>query len=140
MNTLSYYAKCITAAIVTGYGTYQVAMADGVITQGEWVQIVLAVLASLSVVWGVPNTTTKVPLVAPQGPVLPVVAADTVVVSLVPSVPATTPLVTPVTTSEVVTAPFVARLPHLDPVAAPLLNAPPVPVPVDLSASVQAGS
>jgi hypothetical protein len=109
MNTLSYYAKCITAAIVTGYGTYQVAMADGVITQAEWVQIVLAILASLSVVWGVPNALAKTPASAPMSVTPPVQPAT------IFEPPAVMQPVVPAVTPSVVTAP------------------------ADLSASVQAG-
>ena len=127
MNTLSYYAKCITAAIVTGYGTYQVAMADGVITQAEWVQIILAVLASLSVVWGVPNTLAKTPVASAPMSVTPPVQPQTI---LAP--PAVDPqpryangdlIPTPVTTQPVV----------------PAVTPGVVTAPADLSASVQAG-
>jgi hypothetical protein len=112
LNTLSYYAKCITAAIVAGYGTYQVAMADGVITQAEWVQIVLAVLASLSVVWGIPNALAKTPVASAPMSVAPPVQPATIFAP-----PAADPQAFSV------------------PEQAPVLNAPLA----DLSARVQAG-
>ena len=122
MNTLNHYAKCIAAALVTGYGTYQVARAGGVITQAEWIQIGLAILASLGAVWGVPNALA----------------------------PVTTPKVSPVDTIAVVNVPVVQRAPEANtPVvvgdAVPVVAGPPTMLssntntPVDLAASVQAG-
>lgn len=49
------YLKAITGAVVTGLGTMQVAYADNVITQQEWVGIAIATLVALGAVWAVPN-------------------------------------------------------------------------------------
>lgn len=49
------YAKAITAAVVTGLGTLQVAYADQVISTGEWVNVAIATLVALGGVYAVPN-------------------------------------------------------------------------------------
>ena len=57
-------AKSIVAAVIAGLGALQVAMADGVVAQGEWIQVASVTLAALALVWGVPNA----PVEAPSGP------------------------------------------------------------------------
>ena len=49
------YAKAIVAAGVAGGTTLGTAMADNVVTNGEWVGVALAVLAGLGVTYAVPN-------------------------------------------------------------------------------------
>jgi hypothetical protein len=73
MPNLSEYAKCILAALVAGYGAYQAAMTDHIVTQAEWVQIILAVVTAGAIVWGVPNAAKPAPVVLPynKGGVLP---------------------------------------------------------------------
>ncbi|MFD0902318.1 hypothetical protein [Actinomadura sediminis] len=49
------YAKSLVAAVVAGSGTLGTAMADDVVTTGEWVGVALAVLGALGIVAAVPN-------------------------------------------------------------------------------------
>ena len=49
------YAKAIVAALVSGLGSLQVAQADNVVTNAEWIQIASATIAALGLVWGVQN-------------------------------------------------------------------------------------
>lgn len=51
------YAKAITAAVVAGAGTLSTALADDNITSGEWLAVVLAVLAAAGITAWVPNKT-----------------------------------------------------------------------------------
>ena len=55
------YAKAIVGAIVAGLSALSAYLVNdtslGDITAGQWVQVVIAVLAGLSVVWAVPNAT-----------------------------------------------------------------------------------
>lgn len=55
MQYVSQYMKAITAAVVTGLGTLQVAYSDNVVTTQEWVGIAIATVVALGGVWAVPN-------------------------------------------------------------------------------------
>ena len=68
MTAINVYAKALIAAIVSGYGAYQVAATNGAITQAAWVQIALTVAISLAAVWGVPNAVASVKPAAPVTP------------------------------------------------------------------------
>jgi len=70
MSKLNVYAKSLVAALIAGLGSLQVALTDGKVTPIEGVQIAATVLASLGLVWGVPNAVPVVPVV----PAPPVVA------------------------------------------------------------------
>jgi hypothetical protein len=50
------YAKAIIGALSTGLGAYAVAVADDIVTSGEWATIGVATLGALALVWGVPNS------------------------------------------------------------------------------------
>lgn len=56
-NKIKRYAKAIAAALVAGGGTLSTALADDNITSGEWLAIVLAVLAAAGITAWVPNKT-----------------------------------------------------------------------------------
>jgi hypothetical protein len=49
------YAKAVVSAVAAGVTALVGAMADGVIVQGEWVTMVLAVLGALGITYAVPN-------------------------------------------------------------------------------------
>jgi hypothetical protein len=49
------YLKAITAAVITGLGTLQVAYSDNLVTNAEWIGIAIATLVALGGVWAVPN-------------------------------------------------------------------------------------
>lgn len=68
MNPLGRYAKALMAGLTAGYGSYQVAAADAVITTDEWVQVALTVIIAIGVVWGVPNATVTPPPSKEVGP------------------------------------------------------------------------
>jgi len=51
------YLKAITAAIVTGLGTLQIAYVDNTVTNQEWVGVAISTLVALGAVWAVPNKT-----------------------------------------------------------------------------------
>lgn len=53
--TVGSYAKAIVSAVAAGVTALVGAMADGVIVQGEWVTMVLAVLGALGITYAVPN-------------------------------------------------------------------------------------
>lgn len=55
MNGLAKYTKAVMAAVIAGLSALQVAQADNVVTQNEWVTVAVAFLTALGVVWGVPN-------------------------------------------------------------------------------------
>lgn len=57
MKGLAQYTKAIVAAVVAGLSALQVAQADNVVTQNEWVTIAVAFVTGLGVVWGVPNVS-----------------------------------------------------------------------------------
>jgi hypothetical protein len=48
-------AKSIVAAVVTGLGSVQVALADGHITASEWAAAAVATLGALAAVWATTN-------------------------------------------------------------------------------------
>ena len=50
------YSKAIVAALAAGSAVLVTAQSDGVVSQGEIVTIVLAVLTSLGVTYSVPNS------------------------------------------------------------------------------------
>jgi hypothetical protein len=58
---LGSYAKSIVAAVTAGGAALGTAMADDVVTNGEWVGVVLAVLGALGVVFVVPNAKQSDP-------------------------------------------------------------------------------
>lgn len=49
------YGKAITGAVVTGLGAARLALSDDIITKGESIDIAIATLTALAVVWAVPN-------------------------------------------------------------------------------------
>lgn len=49
------YAKALVGALVAGLGSLYQALDNDAVTRQEWVAVALAVLASLAVVYGVPN-------------------------------------------------------------------------------------
>lgn len=53
--SLAPYLKAVAAAVVTGLGTLQVAYTDNVVTDQEWVGVVIATVVALGAVWAVPN-------------------------------------------------------------------------------------
>ena len=55
MSNLGKYTKAIVGAIIAGLSALQVAQADNVITQQEWITVAVAFVTALGVVWGVPN-------------------------------------------------------------------------------------
>ncbi len=55
ISKLKPYRKAIVAALVAGLTALYAAMADDVITAGEWVMIVLALLGGGGVTYAVPN-------------------------------------------------------------------------------------
>jgi hypothetical protein len=58
------YAKAIVAALTAGLGTLSSALADGTITPGEWVAIVVTTLAGAGLTAWIPNKTAPA---APAG-------------------------------------------------------------------------
>lgn len=52
---VSKVAKAVVGAAAAGTSALTLALSDGVLTSGEGVTIALAVLASLGIVWAVPN-------------------------------------------------------------------------------------
>lgn len=59
MSNLGKYTKAIVGAIIAALSAYQVAQADGVVTQNEWVTVAVAFLTALGIVWGVPNKSDQ---------------------------------------------------------------------------------
>lgn len=53
------YAKAVVAALAAGSATLLTALGDGVVTNGEWVTVTLAILSALGVVYTVPNSEDK---------------------------------------------------------------------------------
>lgn len=49
------YAKSIVAAVTAGGAALGTALADDVVTSGEWVGVALAVLGALGITYAVPN-------------------------------------------------------------------------------------
>lgn len=49
------YAKAVVAGVVAGGTALGTAMADNVVTPGEWVGVALAVLGGLGITYVVPN-------------------------------------------------------------------------------------
>lgn len=56
MNFFLSAAKAVVATAVAVVGTLYVAASDGVITQQEWIGVVMAAVGALALVFGVPNT------------------------------------------------------------------------------------
>jgi hypothetical protein len=54
------YAKAITAAIIVGLGSLDVAFADNVVSWQEGIKCGIATLGALAGVWAVPNAAKKV--------------------------------------------------------------------------------
>lgn len=61
MIALMRYLKAVAAAVVTGLGTLQVAYADNVITQQEWIGVAIATVVALGAVWAIPNRPADPP-------------------------------------------------------------------------------
>lgn len=59
------YLKAITAALVAGLGSLQVAETDGQVTARELITVAIAGLAALGATWGVPNDTPDAPAAEP---------------------------------------------------------------------------
>lgn len=72
---LGKYTKSVVAALLAGLGALQVALLDNVVTQNEWITVGAAALASLGLVWGVPNIREAVDAGAAVTPALTVVQA-----------------------------------------------------------------
>lgn len=49
------YTKAIVGAVMTGLGALATAYGDGHVTGQEWVTVATAAVATLALVWGVPN-------------------------------------------------------------------------------------
>ena len=60
------YSKAIVGALVAALTALSTALEDGVVTQQEWVTVVLGLLTGLAVIWAVPNATPEEPLEAPE--------------------------------------------------------------------------
>jgi hypothetical protein len=54
------YLKAIYAAVISGLGSFAVAVADNVVTTQEWVTVAIATVTAAGVVWGVPNAKSGV--------------------------------------------------------------------------------
>lgn len=59
MKTIAPYAKAIMGAIITGLGSARLALTDDTITKGEGIDIAVATLTALLVVWAIPNNDPK---------------------------------------------------------------------------------
>ncbi|MER5622515.1 hypothetical protein ABT061_15870 [Streptosporangium sp. NPDC002544] len=69
MLKIGSYAKAITSALAAGTAALVTAMGDGVIVQGEWVTVALAVLGALGITYVVPNAAqSDPPAGAARGP------------------------------------------------------------------------
>jgi hypothetical protein len=55
MNYVATIAKAIAAGATALAGTFAVAYSDQIVTNGEWVTIVVAVVVALAAVYAVPN-------------------------------------------------------------------------------------
>ena len=55
LNTLKPVAKAIVGGLTSGLTSYGVALADGTVTQAEWVIVALSFLAGLGFVYVTPN-------------------------------------------------------------------------------------
>lgn len=49
------YGKAITGAVVTGLGAARLALSDDIITKAESIDIAIATLTALALVWAIPN-------------------------------------------------------------------------------------
>lgn len=58
MNRIAPYAKAITGAVVAGLGAARLALTDDVITRAEGIDISIATLTALALVWAIPNGDT----------------------------------------------------------------------------------
>jgi hypothetical protein len=55
------YAKAIVGAVMAFLGALGTGLADGHVTATEWVVAASAAVASLALVWGVPNSPARPP-------------------------------------------------------------------------------
>ena len=60
------YAKAIVGAVIAALTALSTALDDGVVTQQEWITVVLGLVTGLAVIWAVPNATPEAPLEAPE--------------------------------------------------------------------------
>jgi len=60
LNTIKPVAKAIVGGLTSGLTSYGVAIADGTVTQAEWVVVALSFLAGLGIVYAVPNSPNPV--------------------------------------------------------------------------------
>ncbi|MDX2749666.1 hypothetical protein PV413_03630 [Streptomyces scabiei] len=58
---ISAYAKAVVAALAAGAAAAGTAVQDGVVTSGEGIGVVLAVLGALGITYWVPNREPKDP-------------------------------------------------------------------------------
>lgn len=49
------YGKAVMGAVITGLGAARLALTDDIITKGESIDITVATLTALLVVWAIPN-------------------------------------------------------------------------------------
>jgi hypothetical protein len=55
MSKVTPYLKAIVGALIAGLGVLALALEDEKVTSGEWVNIAIATLTALGVVWAIPN-------------------------------------------------------------------------------------
>ena len=60
------YAKAIVGAVIAALTALSTALDDGVVTQQEWITVVLGLLTGIAVIWAVPNATPEEPLEVPE--------------------------------------------------------------------------
>ena len=58
MSGIAGYAKALVAFALAGLTALGTALADDVVTQAEWVTVIIAALATTTGVWAVPNRTS----------------------------------------------------------------------------------
>lgn len=59
MSDWKNYAKAIVGAVVAALTALSTALDDGVVSQQEWVTVVLGLLTGLAVIWAVPNSAEQ---------------------------------------------------------------------------------
>ena len=53
------YAKAIVGAVIAALTALSTALDDGVVSQQEWITVVLGLLTGLAVIWAVPNASEQ---------------------------------------------------------------------------------
>ena len=59
MTNVAGYAKAIIGCVIASLGALGTALADEVVTRGEWVAVTLAGFVALGAIYGVPNKTSS---------------------------------------------------------------------------------